>query len=165
MGITIRAANLILETARQTGVILSVAENSRRGLGQRAITWLFNQDKRIGDPRLFVINYITGPKLPLEPARAPEPVAQVNWRNDKFQSGGGWTHDGGIHLMDSLLVYFGEITSVFAEQKTLVPTFTLLADGSRAVHEREDVCIADFHFKNGMIGNWTWSLSSRRGRI
>ncbi len=160
MGITVRAAKLILETAQQTGGILSVAENSRRGLGQRAITWLFNQDKRIGDPRLFVINYITGPKLPLEPAKATESAAQVNWRYDKFQSGGGWTLDGGIHLMDSLLVYFGEITSVFAEQKTLVPAFTLLADGNRAVHEREDVCIATFHFKNGMIGNWTWSFAA-----
>jgi predicted dehydrogenase len=160
MGITMRAAKLILETARQTGTILSVAENSRRGLGQRAITWLFNQDKRIGNPQMFVINYITGPKLPLEPAKAPEPAAQVNWRNDKFQAGGGWTYDGGIHLMDSLLVYFGEITSVFAEQKTLVPAFTLLEDGSRAMHEREDVCIATFHFKNGMIGTWTWSFVS-----
>jgi len=126
-------------------------------LGQRAITWLFNQDKRIGDPRLFVINYFTGPKLPLEPAKEPEPVDQINWRYDKFQTGGGWTHDGGIHLMDSLLVYFGEITSVFAEQKTQAPTYTLLKDGSRIKSEREDVCIATFHFKNGMIGNWTWS--------
>ncbi len=159
LGVTVRAAKRIVDAAQRTGKILSVAENSRRGLGQRAMTWLFNQHKLIGDPRLFAIDYLSGPKLPLEPARPPEAVAQVNWRYDKLQSGGGWTYDGGVHLMDSLRAYFGEIDSVYAEQKMLEPVYTLLEDGRQVAHTREDVCIATFRFKNGMLGNWTWSFA------
>jgi predicted dehydrogenase len=159
MGVTTRAARRMLEAAQRTGRILSVAENSRRGLGQRAIAWLFNANKLIGEPRLFAIEYMDGPKLPSEPAKPPEPVAQVNWRYDKLQAGGGWTYDGGVHLMDSLRVYFGEIESVYAEHKALAPSFTLLADGNRVEHTREDACLATFRFASGVIGTWVWGFA------
>lgn len=119
MGVTVRAARKMLEAARRTGVTLSVAENSRRGLGQRAITWLFNKNQLIGAPRCFSIEYMTGPKLPLESPKDPEPVDEVNWRLDKLQTGGGWTYDGGVHLMDSLVVYFGPIDTVYAPEDLL----------------------------------------------
>jgi len=159
MGVTVRAARLMQQAAERTGKILSVAQNSRRGLGQRAITWLFNQDKRIGAPRMFVIEYVTGPKLPIEPAPAPTPVDRVNWRYDKLVAGGGWTYDGGVHLMDSLAVYFGPVETVYAEQRAWNPPTTLLTDGRTVVSEREDVSIATFRFANGMMGTWIFGFS------
>lgn len=159
MGVTVRAARKMLETARRTGVLLSVAENSRRGLGQRAMTWLFNQNRQLGAPRSFSIEYVVGPKLPLEPPVEPEAVEQVNWRMDKLQAGGGWTYDGGVHLMDSLMVYFGPVETVYAQHRAFAPEVTLLKDGRRLVSEREDLCLATFAFKNGMVGTWNWSYA------
>ena len=159
MGVTVRAARKMIDTAGRTGRILSVAENSRRGLGQRAMTWLFNTSKWIGEPRLFAIENMTGPKFPLQPPEPLQPVEQVNWRMDKLQAGGGWTYDGGVHLMDSLRVYFGRIESVYAEQKAFSPVCTLLADGRKIDSQREDACIATFRFASGLIGSWTWSFS------
>jgi UDP-N-acetyl-2-amino-2-deoxyglucuronate dehydrogenase len=159
LGVTVRAAKRIVEAAGRTGRILSVAENSRRGLGQRAITWLFNTHKLIGDPRLFAIEYLTGPKLPLEPARPAEINARVDWRADKLQAGGGWAYDGGVHLMDSLLVYFGEIESLHARQQTLSAREVLLADGNRLPDRREDLSVITFQFKNGMTGSWIYGFS------
>jgi len=148
MGITLRAASCSRRPPARAGDPLRGREFTPR-LGQRAITLAVStRINAIGDPRLFVIDYITGPNC-LWSRRRRLSGAQVNWRNDKFQSGGGWTLDGGIHLMDSLLVYFGEISSVFAEQKTLAPTFHLLADGSRVCTNARMCCIATFHFKNG----------------
>jgi predicted dehydrogenase len=77
---------------------------------------------------------------------------------DKLQAGGGWTYDGGVHLMDSLVVYFGPIETVFAEQKAFVPTVTVLKDGRRVDSGREDSCIATFRFASGVIGTWVWSF-------
>lgn len=159
MGVTVRAARKMLETARRTGVTLSVAENSRRGLGQRAITWLLNKNQLIGAPRCFSIEYMTGPKLPIEPPKDPEPVDEINWRLDKLQTGGGWTYDGGVHLMDSLVVYFGPIDTVYAQQKIFSPDLTILKDGRRIYSEREDLCLVSFRFKNGMVGVWNWSFA------
>ena len=159
MGVTVRAARKMLETARRTGVMLSVAENSRRGLGQRAIAWLFNENQLIGAPRCFSIENMTGPKLPLEPPKDPEPVDEINWRLDKLQTGGGWTYDGGVHLMDSLVVYFGPIDTVYAQQRIFSPDLTILKDGRRIHSEREDLCLVSFRFKNGMVGVWNWSFA------
>jgi UDP-N-acetyl-2-amino-2-deoxyglucuronate dehydrogenase len=157
MGVTIRAARKMQEAAERTGNILSIAENSRRGLGQRAIAWLFNTHKLVGDPRLFVIERMAGPRLPLAPAGS-DALPAYNWRADKLRAGGGWTYDGGVHLMDSLLVYFGEIDSVYAEQRTLAPS-SMLQDGKPVQDRREDACLLTFRFKSGMIGTWIWGFT------
>lgn len=159
MGVTVRAARRMQEAAVRTGLILSIAENSRRGLGQRAAAWLFNQDRRLGAPRLFAIDYFQGPALPLAEVKDPEPVAQLNWRHDKIQAGGGWTYDGGVHLMDSLLVYFGPLDTVYAEHRTLNPRDTVLTDGRRVRNQGEDTSIATFRFQSGVIGHWSWSFA------
>ncbi|MEW6755901.1 MAG: Gfo/Idh/MocA family oxidoreductase [Candidatus Latescibacterota bacterium] len=101
LGVTVRAARRIQEAAARTGRILSVAENSRRGLGQRAITWLFHQDRRLGAPRMFAIERLHGPSLPLAAPPEPEPVDALAWRSDRLLSGGGWTYDFGGGFIDS----------------------------------------------------------------
>ncbi len=159
MGVTVRAARRMQEVAARTGHILSIAENSRRGLGQRAMAWLFNQDRRLGAPRLFAIDYFAGPPLPLTPPAEETPAAQLNWRLDKLQAGGGWTYDGGVHLMDSLLVYFGPIDTVYAEHRTLTPRETLLTDGRRVTGHGEDTSLATFRFASGLIGRWSFSFA------
>lgn len=157
MGVTLRAAKRMQATADRTGRILSIAENSRRGLGQRAVTWLFNENKLLGEPRMFAIDYVQGPPLPIKAESEPQPVDEVNWRTDRLLAGGGWTYDGGVHLMDSLLVYFGPVDTVYAEHRTLAPRHTLLKDGRKVQGDGEDTCIATFRFASGLLGHWAWS--------
>ena len=114
LGITIKAAKQIEAAAKRTGKILSVAENARRGLGPRAMAWLFNENRMIGAPRMFVSERIEGRKLPSnqtgeagEAMADEEPLEELNWRNLYRLCGGGWTFDGGVHMMDALQVYFG----------------------------------------------------------
>ncbi len=157
LGVTVRAGRRIQAAARRSGCLLSVAENSRRGLGQRAVAWLLNEDRRLGAPRLFAIEYLHGPSLPAAAKAEPEPVDAVPWRRDRLLAGGGWTYDGGVHLMDSLQVYFGPVEAVHAEHRTLEPSFSVLKDGRRVPHDGEDTCIATFRCASGVIGHWTWS--------
>ena len=166
LGITIKAAKQIEAAAKRTGKILSVAENARRGLGPRAMAWLFNENRMIGAPRMFVSERIEGRKLPSnqtgeagEAMADEEPLEELNWRNLYRLCGGGWTFDGGVHMMDALQVYFGDAESVFADQRKIEPASTLLKDGSRVAHEDEDTCMATIRFKNGVFGNWTWSTA------
>lgn len=157
LGVSIRAARQAVEASERSGKILSVAENARRGLGQRAMAWLFNENQLIGAPRMFVIECMRGPELPRQQTGEREPVDEVNWRRVTKLCGGGWTFDGGVHLMDALLVYFGDVDTVYADQRKVEPESTLLKDGTSVPHDDEDTCIATFRFKSGVVGTWTWS--------
>ncbi|NON61135.1 Gfo/Idh/MocA family protein [Acidianus sp. RZ1] len=71
------------------------------------------------------------------------------WRRHKELMGGGALIDGGIHYIDSLLNLGGEYREVKASCKKF---FSGL--------EGEDTVTAVFLFKQGMIGNFTYSWST-----
>jgi len=104
MGITIRACDLMVETAARTGKVLSVAENYRRDPIHRLARALID-DGAIGTPRLMIQTSIGG--------RAN--ISMTPWRHMKHTA--SMPVDGGVHEADLLRYYLGEFTLVYGETR------------------------------------------------
>lgn len=153
LGITVATSRAMAETADRTGKILSTAVPKRREPGQRAVHWLFNESKLIGDPLAF-FHHMTWPWSPRNP-NAPMPESR-RWRMDRVRSGGGMVMDSGFHYADSLRYLLGEVDTVYAQARaTESVTPVGLADA------REDTVMVTYTFKSGVIGTWSWCLSAR----
>ncbi len=61
IGVTIKAGRLMAQAADRTGRILSTAVPHRRQPGQRAVHWVFNRSKLIGQPLAFFHHYTARP--------------------------------------------------------------------------------------------------------
>jgi predicted dehydrogenase len=153
LGITIAASRAMAETADRTGKILSTAVPKRREPGQRAVHWLFNESKLIGDPLVF-FHHMTWPWHRRDP-NAPMRES-TRWRMDRQRSGGGMVMDSGFHYCDSLRYLLGEIDTVYAQARATESGVPVgLADA------REDTVIVTFTFKSGVIGSWSWCLAAK----
>lgn len=151
--ITIKAAKKMIEASVRTGTILATAENSRRGLGQRTARWAIQEKGLIGQPRMFFNQTCNwGPQPPEPPF-----VSLLNWRMDRLMMGGGWSLDGGVHFMDTLIYFFGEVERVYAELANVEQRKIRHETKGVIVTEGEDTCLATFHFKNGLFGSWLWT--------
>ncbi|MFO7698166.1 MAG: Gfo/Idh/MocA family oxidoreductase [Anaerolineae bacterium] len=153
LGITIAASRAMAETADRTGKILSTAVPKRREPGQRAVHWMFNESKLIGDPLVF-FHHMTWPWHPRDP-NVPLRESTV-WRLDRQRSGGGMVMDSGFHYADSLRYLLGEVDTVYAQARSIeTGEPRMLSDA------REDTVIVTFTFKSGVIGSWSWSLAAK----
>ena len=155
LAITMRGCNLIVETARQTGKILSVAENYRRDPINRQARALI-QDGAIGTPQLMMETSIGGGnRLFITP-----------WRHQKLT--GTLTLDAGVHNADILMYYLGDVETAFGEGR-LYEKYRYKGDASGPggfyakwaanipdVVEAtgEDAMFGYLRFKNGAIGQW-----------
>jgi predicted dehydrogenase len=102
LALTMRGCNRIVETARRTGRILSVAENYRRDPLNRLACALI-QDGAIGTPQLLLeITIGGGNRLMITP-----------WRHHK--ASGTVILDIGVHLADILQYYLGDAVSAYGE--------------------------------------------------
>ena len=109
LGITVRAARRIIDTAVATRRILAVAENYRRSPGERAINWAIRCG-RIGQPRLWLWQDVG------------EGLGKWGWRNFRFHAGGGWVLDGGVHFADLFRYHLGQpARSVYAVNRKFEP--------------------------------------------
>lgn len=104
MGITIRASDLIVQTAARTGKLLSVAENYRRDPIHRLAKALLD-DGAIGTPRLMIQTSIGG----------SDKISMTPWRHMKHTA--SMPVDGGVHEADLLRYYMGEFKVVFGESR------------------------------------------------
>jgi predicted dehydrogenase len=104
MGITIRASDLIVQTAARTGKVLSVAENYRRDPIHRLGRALID-DGAIGTPRLMIQTSIGG----------SDKISMTPWRHMKHTA--SMPVDGGVHEADLLRYYMGEFKVVFGESR------------------------------------------------
>lgn len=149
LGVTIRACRKMAEMADKTGCVLSTAVPSRRLLSQRAVRWLFNEAKLIGEPLAFFHQH-AGPLWPL-PTTENEP--RRLWRKDRLMSGGMHVIDSGFHYCDTMRYLLGDVEKVYAELREL-------AFGSpRKVDQApEDAVFATLTFKNGVVGTWCFGL-------
>lgn len=146
LGVTMRGARLIIETADRNGLVLATAENYRRNPTNRAIRWAIEQG-RIGVPRILLwLNASYG-------------LGSWGWRHDKMIAGGGWTLDGGVHYADLFLYNLGEVEEVYALTRTFEPV-RYRKWPSREEPTRytvEDTTMAVLKFKSGAVGQWTWT--------
>ncbi len=108
LGLTVRACNQIRTAARQSGRIVSVAENYRRDPINRLARALLDAGA-IGTPRFAIHHVIDG---------GDQMLISV-WRHQKDQS--GVLIDVGVHYADMLEYLLGPIESVYAQTRLHEP--------------------------------------------
>jgi predicted dehydrogenase len=142
LGITMRAAKIIMEEARENNRVLAVAENYRRSPENRAIRWAIEQGL-IGDPRMIVWSSVSWN------ARA------WGWREDRYLAGGSWVFDGGVHLADLDRYQLGrEATEVYAVQETFDP----IKDGVKVTVD--DMTMAVISYEGDVRAQWLWTRAA-----
>jgi len=178
LGITIRAAKLIMASAEKTGKLLHVAENYRMDVNERALNWAIKQDF-IGTPR--ILNWVD----------VGERLWYWDWRDHLDISGGAWTFDGGVHHSDLFQYNIGTVKRVTAVmtsyENTRYAKYESISDyeqaklNKRYAHFRqtrslkpinpttleepieatvEDTTAAILEFDNGVIGTWLVSRAA-----
>jgi len=148
--ITVRAGKKMLDAAKSSGKILASAEPARKGVSTRAMEWAMNKAHLIGDLRMFFTNRV------LYTLRV---VVGTPWRHVRVLGGGGWVLDGEVHYMDVLRSFFGDVEKVYAETRNFEPTRYLDAANLKdpVPSDVEDTAISVLTFKNGLIGQFTWT--------
>jgi len=178
LGITIRAAKLIIAKAEETGKLLHVAENYRMEKNERALNWAIKSGF-IGAPRLLVWVDVGERKW------------YWDWRDHLDISGGAWTFDGGVHHSDLFQYNLGGIKRVTAVMKSYdnmrYAEYGSISDYEQAKFEKryahfrktrsllpvdpstlkepveatvEDTTAAILEFDNGVIGTWLVSRAA-----
>ena len=105
LGITLRAAKMIMDAAKENNVILQVAENYRLSPDERAIAWAIKSG-RIGTPRVLYMLDVG------------ERLWHWDWRDELDVAGGAWTVDGGVHFADLWMNALGDVNRVTGISKT-----------------------------------------------
>jgi predicted dehydrogenase len=161
LGLTVRSANRIRQAARETGRVLSTAENYRRDPVNRLAKALLDAGT-IGTPRFVLHHVVDG---------GNQMFISV-WRHQKDQS--GVLLDVGVHYADMLEYLLGPIESVFAHTRLHEPLrHNAAASGGQAlanpsgVYSRwqkempatfqataEDAVYATLLFQNGTVGQY-----------
>ena len=115
----------------------------RRGL-EKFISIKRMLDKRvIGDIRYITVTQTA----PVAPEFLNE--SSLPWRVIPEISGGGLFLDIGSHVLDCLMMFFGELE-----------TMNGLADNIGGHYPAEDTIMATFKFKNGISGTGTWCFAA-----
>lgn len=142
LGITMRAAKLIIEAAEKYSKTLAVAENYRRSPENRAIWWAIRQGY-IGNPRMIVW---------MAAGWNPNPWG---WREDRFAAGGSWVFDGGVHLADLDRYQLGrEALDVYAATETFDP----VKKGVKVTVD--DMTMAIIRFEGRVYAQWLWTRAA-----
>jgi predicted dehydrogenase len=155
LALTVRGCKRILDAARRSGRILSVAENFRRDPMNRLLKALID-DGAIGTPR-FITDTEMGDR---------DSIVITPWRHMKFS--GTITLDAGVHNSDILQYYFGPAQSAFGQvrllERTRVRRGTAGPGGfyskwasnmpERIEPTGEDSILGQITFANGALGHW-----------
>ncbi|HGJ66064.1 TPA: Gfo/Idh/MocA family oxidoreductase [bacterium] len=144
LGITMRACNLIVDSAKQNNRILAVAENYRRSPSHRAVNWAIRQGY-IGKPRFFFWQDVG------------EALGPWGWRDFKDQAGAGWLLDGGVHFTDLFRYHLGcEALEVSAVVRSYMPYRYRKPDTMEDPIDVtvEDTTFATIKFENDIIVQW-----------
>jgi predicted dehydrogenase len=154
LALTLKAGMKLVEEAKRKNLILSIAEQVRRTLFPRAIKWIIENKKFVGDVKhgvVMLVNY--------------SPFNYTNysmkWRGVKALSGGGIIFDSGHHFADMLLYLFGEVDEIYCEIRSyderIIEDIPILGTHKADV---EDTYSAIIKFKNDIFITWIYSRSS-----
>lgn len=159
IGVTVKATQAIVESAKRTGKFAATAENCRRQVPHRTAWWLFNKSRLIGNPTFFYaiqVGYNPPPPAGREPA--------WHWRVDRFLSGGGLVLDSGAHFCDTIRYIFGDVKQVHAVVKQLIPRPHRKGD-EIVLDDREDTWMAVLEFESGVTGFWSYTSAAPTHRF
>jgi predicted dehydrogenase len=149
LAFSLRAGKQILNQADAAGTVFQVAENYRRDVENRAIKWAVDEGM-IGDLRM--IYWID----------VEERLWDWTWRDQKDVAGGGWPLDGGVHFADLFRYHIGDPESIYCGVRTYNTKRYGKPDTMEDPIEAtiEDTTLAIVNFPNGVIGQWSYSLSA-----
>jgi len=142
LGITLKAAKLIIDKAAKNSRVLAVAENYRRSAENRAIMWAIRRGL-IGEPRILVwiLNQAS--------------TRLGGWRADKYRAGGSWVFDGGVHMADLDRYQLGrEAVEVYAVQETFEP----VRNGIRV--NVDDMTMGIIRYEGRVYAQWLWTAAA-----
>jgi predicted dehydrogenase len=156
LAMTIRGCNRVIEAWKRSGKVLSVAEQERRDPMCRLTKAVIDKGL-IGDPYSFLLGAASGGNdIIILPSRHLKNVA-------------GIFVDAGVHTVDQMMYYLGDIDEVFAVAK-LWETKRYKGDriGVADFYEHwvsevpdemepdsEDMVISTLRFASGAVGQWT----------
>jgi predicted dehydrogenase len=154
LAISVKAAQKMVEMARERGLTFGVFENVRQGRFTRAAGWAVRKGL-MGDPQFALMGSLGGLWSP------DKVVADTPWRHYKLEGGGGGSIDIGVHQFHLLRYIFGEVAWVSAVAKTFEPV-RYRRDEAGAVIETiranvDDTYLAVAGFENGAVGQVLWS--------
>lgn len=149
LAISVLAGRLIVDEARNRGLVAGVAETQRYTHHSRALRWVIDRGL-VGNPQLWLSGGIGGEWAP------DHVVAHTPWRHRKLEAGGGPAIDHGVHLMHQIRYLMGDLDEVSSLTRTWEPTRVDRRAGqpdADVVNELEDVYLAQFRFTSGAIGS------------
>ncbi len=143
LGVSLRAAKALVETAKAHGRVLGTAEQVRFWVGPRAVAWAAGPGGLLGSVREVVVHLVGGGGR--QEVKGPMP-----WRLERMVSGGGVMIDVGVHYCDLLLRTLGPAKRVTAYTKTFQDA--VFADGRRPTVE--DAASIMIEMDNGTLVTW-----------
>ena len=146
LGLTIKAARILIDCAQKTGRLLATAENYRRSPYYRMLAWAVSGGF-IGKLRIAIL---------LDSSFSNLIVAGTPWRHQRLASLGGHITDRGIHHADIFELCGGRIDSVYATTRLFVPERYQFNENGRMVCsvkcEVPDTCAGIYNYQSGTIG-------------
>jgi predicted dehydrogenase len=142
MALNAAAAERIKQTARATGVKLSVAHYRRQQPLFLKIKELLQQNS-VGEVRLV--------DLKLFQPHQSEMIArsETNWRLDPSVSGGGLFYDLAPHQLDLMMYFFGQPRKVSG-----------MAFNAAHYYEADDITCGQVLFESGVVFNGAWCFTA-----
>jgi predicted dehydrogenase len=157
LAVSVRAAQLLVDAARQRGLTLGVCENVRYAEAPRLARWLIDHG-HLGEPQMLAWVSVSTKEW------SPDiVVADTPWRHVKVIAGGGPAIDIGVHQAHWLRYVLGEVRTMTALARTFEPERRRVGpDGAtieRVPADVEDAYFALPAFESGVIGNlsFTWA--------
>ena len=156
LSLTIRGCNRVIDAWKKSGKVLSVGEQERRDPMCR-LNKAVIESGAIGNPYSFHLGNATGGKT----------IIIWPWRH--YKNIGGIFVDAGVHAVDQMMYYMGDVEEVFAVSKVWEPkrykgdrigVANFYDHWKNEVPDEidadaEDMVISTIKFKNGAIGQWT----------
>ncbi|MGB1748823.1 MAG: Gfo/Idh/MocA family protein, partial [Dehalococcoidia bacterium] len=156
LSLTIRGCNRVIDAWKKSGKVLSVGEQERRDPMCR-LNKAVIESGAIGNPYSFHLGNATGGNT----------IIIWPWRH--YKNIGGIFVDAGVHAVDQMMYYMGDVEEVFAVSKVWEPkrykgdrigVANFYDHWKNEVPDEidadaEDMVISTIKFKNGAIGQWT----------
>lgn len=156
LSLTVRGCNRVIDAWKKSGKVLSVGEQERRDPMCRLTKALIDAGA-IGNPYSFLLGSASG----------GSDIIIWPWRH--YKNIGGIFVDAGVHAVDQMMYYMGDVEEVFAVSKVWEPKRykgerigvanfydhwkSEVPDEIDA--DAEDMVISTLKFESGAIGQWT----------
>jgi 1,5-anhydro-D-fructose reductase (1,5-anhydro-D-mannitol-forming) len=157
LAISVRAARLLVDRAKERGLTFGVFENVRQGAGVRMMNWAVRTGL-IGDVQVAAMGGLGGLWSP------DKVVADTPWRHKKLLGGGGGSIDIGVHQLHYMRSVVGEVAAVSATARTFEPVRYRRNEQGEIIEEVQanvdDTYMASLIFEGGAVGQlwWSWAM-------